>query len=114
MEAPPFILSEICLDPEFASTAAAESHASPSSFSFSFRASSLPSGLLGSPIPRSASFKLSIGISLGPRDPLVRLPLELGQSHILQATCDTSNPVFANYEQRDLCYVRLLTGLLFE
>jgi hypothetical protein len=94
MEAPPFILSEICLDPEFASTAAAESHASPSSFSFSFRASSLPSGLLGSP--------------------LVRLPLELGQSHILQATCDTSNPVFANYEQRDLCYVRLLTGLLFE
>jgi hypothetical protein len=110
VEAPPLILSEICLDPEFASTAVAESHAPPSSSSLPFRASFLSSGLPGSSNLRSASFKRSIGTSLGPRDPLARLPLELGQSHILHATCDTSNPTFTNLEPFHLCNARLLTA----
>jgi hypothetical protein len=72
MEAPPLVLSEICLNPEFASTAVTESHAPPSSSSFPFRVFFLfprPSRVLHSSICQLQAVDWHF---FGPRDPLAR------------------------------------------
>jgi hypothetical protein len=113
-EAPPLILSEICLDPHFASTAVAESHAPQYSSSFPFLVFSLYSRLLGSFNPQSASFKLSIGTSLGPEIPSLICRWNLVSRTSSSSPMTPSKPVFANHGRSHLCYARPLTDPSFE
>jgi len=73
-------LVEICLNPEFASPAVAESHAPPSSSSFLFPVSCVLSFLRPSQVlhSRVCQLQASHWHFSGPRDPLARLPQELG------------------------------------
>jgi hypothetical protein len=99
VEAPPLILSEICLKSRICfHCCCGISRTAIFVFLSHFPCYLFSPAFSGPPCTRSASSTPSIGTSLGPRESLARLPARNLVSHTSSSfTCETSNLAFTNH-----------------